>query len=930
MAILISRIRQMKAELRDLETRLDEAADRNWEIREAQERTTSFFEAQDDVIVRRDGAGAITYVNDAFCALAGRPREACSRAPTFTLPVEEQGDTTLLPDGTRVHDQKIAAPDGARWIAWREVTMRADRGNEMQSVGRDVTDRVLAERALAEARDQAEAANRAKTRFLAMASHEIRTPLNGILGMADLLHDTPLSAEQSTYLTAVKTSGETLLSLIDEILDFSKIEAGRLDLAARPFALSGFVEEAVELLGPRAQSKGLEICCYVDERLPSRVLGDAARLRQVLFNLAGNAIKFTERGGVSIVVEPGEEPDDIVIAVRDTGIGISAEDQSRIFLEFEQADSGAARKFDGTGLGLTISKRIVEGMDGSIAVASTPGEGATFTVTLVLPRAGEAEEPPLAVPDLSGQHILIVAPAAIEASLIARRLQRWGAHTRIVPDEKVAVALLPEEPWSAVLVDHALGTAASETLARIVAAIPRRIVLVAPAMRNNLGTLKAAGFTGYLIKPVRAASLAARFSSDEGFELGAAIDPAEMPNQRLAGNGLSILVAEDNEINALLARALLVKLGHRPTMATSGEAAIECWLAARAAGTPYDRVLMDLQMPGMDGLEATRRIRAMEAERDTAHTPIIALTANASAEDRDACLAAGMDGFLVKPLDRERLAAALAQRAIRRSPLRREHLQSPQRHFLDLVAFALLEDEIGTLPRRQDILIQIDEIDAIPDRRGGGDCLGVGQPGVTVKIGFRISEGRAAQGQESTDIPRQQHVLVGIEINREIEEIGDERNSLAVLGQAPGLENIETFDDEDFGPVDLDPLIWNDVVDEMRIDRGAHRAAPGFDVGEEAQQRRQIVAFRKTFLLHQAFTREHGVRIEETVGGDEIDLGHVRPARQQRLQHARGGRFADRDRAADADNVRHLGVFGAEKTLLGAKQVLRRRHVERQ
>jgi signal transduction histidine kinase/DNA-binding response OmpR family regulator len=656
--ILISRIRQMKSELRGLEGRLEQAADRNWEISEAQERAKSFFEAQGDVIVRRDGGGAITYANDAFCTLAGRAREDLL-ATTFALPVEEQSEVSSLPDGTRAYDQKVAAPQGARWIAWREVTVRADSGSEMQSVGRDMTDRVTAERAFADARDQAEAANRAKSRFLAMVSHEIRTPLNGILGMADLLRDTPLSPEQTTYLTAVKTSGETLLLLIEEILDFSKIEAGRLELAARPFALATLVEQAVELLGPRAQAKGLEICCYVDERLPANVIGDAARLRQVLFNIAGNAIKFTERGGVSIIVEPGAQPDDIAILVRDTGIGMSAEDRARIFLEFEQADSGSTRKFGGTGLGLTISKRIIESMGGSIAVESTAGAGSTFLVTLPLPRDGDADNAPLAVPDLTGHDILIVAPAEIEASLIARLLQRWGARTKIVPDEMVAAALLPEQAWSAVLVDHTLGMAASEALTRMASKIERRVVLVTPAMRNRLAALKAAGFTSYLIKPVRATSLAARFSADDAFDHAAASETVDAPSNTRSGAALSILVAEDNEINALLARALLVKLGHRPTIAASGTAAIECWLAARDAGTPYDRVLMDLHMPGMDGLEATRRIRAIEAEEDAARTPIIALTANASAEDHEACLAAGMDGFLVKPLDREHLAAVL-------------------------------------------------------------------------------------------------------------------------------------------------------------------------------------------------------------------------------------------------------------------------------
>jgi PAS domain S-box-containing protein len=655
--ILISRIQQMKRELRHFEARLDEAADRNWEIKEAEERAKSFFEAQDDVIVRRDRDAAITYVNDAYCALAGQDRGVLL-ATTFTLPAIEQGETRLLTDGARTYDQKVVSPGGGRWIAWREVVVRNEGRSETQAVGRDITDRVEAESALAAARDQAEAASRAKSRFLAMVSHEIRTPLNGILGMTDLLGDTALSAEQTAYLKAVKTSGETLLALIDEILDFSKIEAGRLDFAARPFGLASFVEEAVELLGPRAQAKGLEICCYVDERLPARVIGDATRLRQVLFNLAGNAIKFTDYGGVSIIVEPAAAPDTVAISVRDTGVGISAEDQSRIFLEFEQADGGATRKFGGTGLGLTISKRIIENMGGSILVESAPGAGSTFSVTVPLQHGGEAGEP-LQVPNLSGEEVLIVAPAAIEASLIARHLQRWGARTKIVPDEKIAAALFPEQAWSAVLVDHALGTSASAAVARLAAAIGRRIVLVTPAQRSELATLKDAGFSGYLIKPVRAVSLAARFSSGDAFEDAGAAQATDAQCEKRAAKRLSILVAEDNEINALLVRALLIKLGHEPTVVENGAAAVESFIAARAAGTAYDCLLMDLHMPGIDGVEATRRIRILEAERDDRRTPIIALTANASAEDRDACLCAGMDGFLIKPLDRERLAAAL-------------------------------------------------------------------------------------------------------------------------------------------------------------------------------------------------------------------------------------------------------------------------------
>ena len=663
--IMFARNRALREELRSARERAEDLSDRNWELKEAEERARSFFETQGDVIVRRDGEGRITYANDAFCALAAHTRDGLI-GTTFVPAVLEQGESTLLPDGTRSHDQKIATHSGPRWIAWREHMVRTGNATtvnatEVQAVGRDVTDRVEVEHALADARDQAEAANRAKSRFLAMVSHEIRTPLNGILGMADLMLDTTLTPEQATYAKAVKTSGDTLLSLIDEILDFSKIEAGRLDLDARPFDLRALVEETVELLAPRAQSKDLEIASYVDARLPRAVTGDAARLRQVLLNLAGNAIKFTDQGGAAIVVEPGIRPSEIDIAVRDTGIGIPPDQHDRIFREFEQADAGAARKFAGTGLGLAISRRIIERMGGRIAVESTPGAGAAFHVTVALPSAPDMDATAPTPPALTGRDILIVAPAAVEASLLARHLIDWGARTCAVPDETVAGVLMPERAWHAIFVDHALGRDACEKLARAGAAISNRIVLIKPAARGDLPALKAAGFSGYLVKPVRAASLAARLcAADQEFDrASAAADLADREPARHS-RGLAVLVAEDNEINALLARALLVKLGHRPTIAGDGAAAVEAWLAARAAGEPYGLVLMDVHMPGSDGIEATRRIRAAEAASGAARTPIIALTANAFDEDRETCIAAGMDGFLTKPLDRERLTDALA------------------------------------------------------------------------------------------------------------------------------------------------------------------------------------------------------------------------------------------------------------------------------
>ena len=670
LATLSMRLRWMRKRVRKIALHNEALADRNWELQEAEQRARSLFESQGDLIVLRDAEGCITFVNDAYCELAQRPRAALIGG-RFALDVIEQGATALEPNGTRIHDQKIAGPEGTRWIAWREGLVRSDAGQpaEMQCVGRDVTGRTETERALGEARDHADAANRAKSRFLAMASHEIRTPLNGIIGMSGLLLDTALTPEQVTYAKAVKTSGDALLSLIEELLDYSKIEAGKIDLEHRPFALANLIEDITELLAPRAQARKLEIAAYVDERLPTELVGDAARLRQVLLNLAGNAIKFTSTGGVALIVEPGLAPDEISFMVRDTGIGIAPEAQARIFREFEQADERIARSYGGTGLGLSISERIVKRMGGRITLQSTPGVGSTFEVSIPLTASDTdgSDRKPFAAPDLTGQSIMLVAPQSIEASLVARRLQRWGGQTCLVSDIAVARALLPERSWHAVLLDHALGTEGVERLGEAARAhATQRIVMFTPATRHELQPSPNSAFTGYLVKPLRAASLAARMTMTPEIAAPAlAGDLLEMPDAAEAPaiapvRGLSILVAEDNEINALLMRSLLTRLGHHAVITTNGEQALESWLAAKSAGAPYDLVLMDIQMPQLDGIETTKRIRGLEAGQSVRQTPILALTANTLVEDRYACFEAGMDGFLIKPLDREKLADALA------------------------------------------------------------------------------------------------------------------------------------------------------------------------------------------------------------------------------------------------------------------------------
>jgi PAS domain S-box-containing protein len=656
-ALIGRRVRRLDRLSRDQSGRLEKVADEAWEMRETAERLRSFLDAQDDPIVRRDGEGRVVYANEAYAALIGVIPESLVGAPD-PLRVHEYGPITVRHDGARAHDQKIDTPTGPRWIAWRDVDVRdpVTGRTEIQSVGRDVTDRTATEQALAEARDAAQAASRAKTRFVAMISHEIRTPLSGMLGMADLLLGTSLTPDQTTYAKAVRTSGEGLLSLIDEILDLSKIEAGRFDLDPRPFDVARLVEDLVELLAPRAQSRNLEIVADIAGDLSTARIGDSARLRQVLLNLAGNALKFTSEGGVILRVVAGDRRDRLRFSVIDTGIGIAPEARPRIFEEFEQADAGTSRRYGGTGLGLSISRLIVHRMGGTLAVDSTPGHGSTFHFEIDLPALPGAE--PLARPPLSDLEVAIVSGARLEPDVLSRRLREAGAAVQLAIDTRDTDALRAD----IVVVDRALGEAVVADIARRGADV-RLIVLLTPAERHELPRWREAGYEHYLVKPVRSASLFARLVAAPPLVPTSGFPPVSA--RSAAGVGLSVLIAEDDPVNAMLARALVGQLGHRAEQVGDGAAAVAEVLSAARRGAPFDLVLMDMRMPGMDGLDATRDIRRAEVAEGLPRTPIVALTANAFEEDRAACVAAGMDAFMTKPVDRDKLdAACLALRAL--------------------------------------------------------------------------------------------------------------------------------------------------------------------------------------------------------------------------------------------------------------------------
>ncbi|HWK87207.1 MAG TPA: ATP-binding protein [Xanthobacteraceae bacterium] len=645
---LLERFKRMEAAL---EARDDEI----WQLQEKLARAEKLADAQGYLVVREDMHGHVTHVSESLCALLRQDTRDVVSWP-LSLDVVRETNRIDHTDGSVTYDQEIETPAGRRWIAWKEVAITDHAGEvaEVQRAGHDITARINWEQALADASERAESASRAKSRFLAVVSHEVRTPLNGVLGMANLLLDSGLSPEQQTYAKSIKTSGEALLGLIEEILDFSKIEAGRLDLETVPFDVAGLVTDVVELLAPRAQAKGIEIAAEIADDVPARVFGDAARLRQVLLNLAGNAVKFTDEGGVLVVVERDAD-NRIKFVVEDSGPGVGPDAQERIFREFEQGDDSAARRHGGTGLGLAIASRIVERMGGRISLASHGDRGSVFDFSIELPADKEAGAP-FQPADLTGQNVLIASPSPVTGPALERKLVSWGADVTLTSDPRVAETLLPERDWSRVFVDRSFGAEETRLLAQAAKARGRELyVLLSPADRHELAKLRSAGFNGYLVKPLRAASLAAQLAAAQ-IEAPAADQHApggSLPRDR----ALAVLIAEDNDINALLAQATLGKLGHIPAVVGDGVSAVKAVASAHEVGAPFDLVLMDLHLPGMDGLEATRRIRALDG---AGSVPIIALTANASNEDREACLAAGMDAFVVKPFDRDTLEEAIA------------------------------------------------------------------------------------------------------------------------------------------------------------------------------------------------------------------------------------------------------------------------------